>query len=65
MGFSIKKLLTTIKAVAWAFLGIRSGSGYKHDIGQLRITHVITVGVIMAFVFVAGLMLIINLIVLD
>ena len=61
----IKNFLNTVKAVAWAFLGIRSGHGYDRDIHQLRVTHVIAVGVIMAFVFVAVLMIIINLVVLG
>ena len=65
MVFSIKNFLATVKAVAWAFLGIRSGQGYDQDVNQLRVTHVIAVGVIMAFVFVAVLMLIINLVVLG
>lgn len=65
MVFPVKRFLNTIKAVAWAFLGIRSGSGYDEDTGQLKITHVIAVGVVMAFVFVVILMLIINLLVLS
>ncbi|MEO8102236.1 MAG: DUF2970 domain-containing protein [Betaproteobacteria bacterium] len=45
----------TIKAVLWGFLGIRSSKGYEKDQKQLKIQHVIAVGLICALIFVVSL----------
>lgn len=43
----------TIRAVLWGFLGIRSSRGHEHDRRQLKLHHVVIVGVLCALVFVA------------
>ncbi len=45
----------TLKAVLWAFLGIRSSGGYDEDRKKLKVQHVIIVGVVCALVFVVTL----------
>lgn len=48
----------TLKAVAWGLFGVRKGKGYNEDIAQLNPVHLIIAGVIAAFVFVVGLVMI-------
>jgi len=50
----------TIKAVLWGFLGVRRQTDYQQDIARLTPLHLMAVGVVMAFVFVIGLMLLVN-----
>jgi hypothetical protein len=50
----------TLKAVAWSFFGVRKGSEYEKDVGQLNPLHVIVAGLIAAAVFVAGLVLLVK-----
>ena len=45
----------TIKAVAWAFLGIRGNSAYQSDLKQLNPLHIIAVALVAVALFVAGL----------
>lgn len=42
----------TLKAVLWAFLGIRSSKGYDEDRRKLKLQHVIAAGIICALLFV-------------
>ncbi|MEO8383954.1 MAG: DUF2970 domain-containing protein [Betaproteobacteria bacterium] len=51
---------STIKAVLWGFLGIRSSKGYASDQNKLKIQHVIAVGVVCALVFVVGLIFLVR-----
>jgi len=53
-------LLGTIKAVAWAFLGIRKNSEYRADLGKLNPFHVIAVALVGVALFVGGLVLLVN-----
>lgn len=53
-------LLRTFKAVAWSFFGIRKGSEYEKDVAQLNPVHVIVVGIIVAALFVVGLVLLVK-----
>jgi uncharacterized membrane protein len=53
-------LLRTIKAVAWAFLGIRKKSEYQSDLGKLNPFHVIAVALLGVALFVGGLVLLVN-----
>jgi len=53
-------LLRTIKAVAWAFLGIRKKSEYQSDLGKLNPFHVIAVALVGVALFVGGLVLLVN-----
>ena len=49
-------LLDTVRAVLWGFLGVRRKSDFQHDIAKLNPIHLLVVGVVLAFVFVAVLM---------
>ena len=53
-------LLRTIKAVAWAFIGIRKKSEYQSDLGKLNPFHVIAVALLGVALFVGGLVLLVN-----
>lgn len=46
---------STFKAVLWGLLGIRSNKGYENDQKQLKVQHVIAVGVFCVLVFVVAL----------
>lgn len=50
----------TAKAVAWSFVGLRSRGAYEEDVKQLSPLHIILVGLVGVFVFVAALMLLVN-----
>ena len=50
----------TLRAVAWSFFGVRKGSDYDKDVSQLNPLHVIAAGVIVAAVFVVGLILLVR-----
>jgi hypothetical protein len=54
------KLLRTIKAVAWSFVGLRSGAEFKKDTQQLNPIHVVIAGFVGVTVFIAVLLLIVN-----
>ena len=53
-------LLSTIKAVAWAFLGIRKNSDYQKDLGQLNPLHIIAVALVAVGLFVGGLVALVH-----
>lgn len=53
-------LFDTVKAVLWGFLGVRRKADFHDDIAKLNPIHLMVVGVVLAFLFVAGLMLIVN-----
>jgi hypothetical protein len=46
---------STFRAVLWGLLGIRSNKGYENDQKQLKVQHVIAVGVFCVLVFVVSL----------
>ncbi|HSW19950.1 MAG TPA: DUF2970 domain-containing protein [Ramlibacter sp.] len=50
----------TVKAVAWAFLGIRKNSSYQQDLGKLNPFHIIVVALVAVAVFVVGLIFLVN-----
>ena len=50
----------TVKAVAWSFVGLRKGAGYRQDIQKLNPVHVIVAGIIGAVLFVLTLVLIVR-----
>lgn len=54
------KLLRTIKAVGWSFLGIRKRSGYEEDLGKLNPFHIIAVALVAVALFVAGLIALVH-----
>jgi len=53
-------LLRTVKAVAWAFLGIRKNSEYRSDLGKLNPFHIIAVALVGVALFVGTLVLLVN-----
>lgn len=50
----------TVKAVLWGFLGIRRRKDFQDDVSQLKPLHLMVAGVILTFVFVIGLMVLVN-----
>lgn len=54
------KLFRTVKAVLWAFLGIRDRNAYEEDLGKLSPFHVIAVALGAVGVLVVGLILLVN-----
>jgi hypothetical protein len=50
----------TVKAVLWGFLGVRRNADYQSDIAKLNPIHILVVGVLMAVLFVAGLIAVVN-----
>ena len=53
-------LWRTTKAVAWSFVGLRSRGAYEEDVKNLSLLHIVGVGLVGVFVFVAILMLLVN-----
>ena len=53
-------LWRTAKAVAWSFIGLRARSDYEEDVKNLSPLHIIAVGLVAIFVFVAVLVLLVN-----
>ena len=53
-------IFRTIKAVLWAFLGIRGHSAYREDLGKLNPLHIIAVALVGVAVFVGGLIALVN-----
>jgi len=56
-------LWRSVRAVAWSFIGIRKGSGFQEDVANIKPLHVLGVGVVAAFLFVIGLIALVNLVV--
>ncbi|MDO9238175.1 MAG: DUF2970 domain-containing protein [Aquabacterium sp.] len=50
----------TLKAVAWSFFGVRKSTDYAQDVAKINPVHVIVAGVLAAFVFVIGLILLVQ-----
>ena len=53
-------ILQTVKAVAWAFLGIRKNSDYQRDLGRLNPFHVVAVALAAVALFVGGLIALVH-----
>ena len=53
-------LWRTVKAVAWSFVGLRARGAYEEDIKNLNPLHIIAVGLVGIFAFVAFLVLLVN-----
>lgn len=53
-------LFRTAKAVAWSFVGLRAKGAFEEDIKNLSVIHIIVVGFLGVFVFVAVLVLLVN-----
>lgn len=50
----------TIKAVAWSFVGLRSGKEFEKDTQQLNPIHIVIAGFVGVFLFIGILLLIVN-----
>jgi hypothetical protein len=55
-----KSLWRTVKAVAWSFVGLRARGDFEEDIKHLSLLHIIAVGLVGIFIFVAALVLLVN-----
>jgi hypothetical protein len=53
-------LVRTVKAVAWAFLGIRKNSEGQSDVGTLSPLHLIAVALVGVALFVGGLIALVH-----
>lgn len=53
-------ILQAVKAVAWAFLGIRKSSDYQQDLGKLNPLHMIVVALVAVALFVMGLIALVH-----
>ena len=53
-------LMTTVRAVLWGFLGVRRQDDYQKEIARLNPLHLIAVGLVLALLFVVGLMVLVN-----
>lgn len=53
-------ILATVRAVLWGFLGVRRNADYQQDIARLNPIHIMVVGVVMAILFVVGLIFLVN-----
>lgn len=56
-------LARSFKAVAWSFIGIRKNSEHDKDMHLIKPVQVIIVGLVLAALFVVGLITVINLVV--
>ena len=50
----------TLRAVGWAFLGLRKDAEYEKDVNQLNPVHVIIAGLVAAALFVLGIVLLVR-----
>lgn len=54
------RLFHTVKAVLWAFFGVRKRSGYEEDLGKLSPFAIIAVALGLVVLFVGGLVALVN-----
>lgn len=62
-GSPVSNFLRSFKVVAWSFIGIRKQSEFHTDGNSVKPVHVIVVGLLLALLFVLGLITVINLVV--
>jgi hypothetical protein len=62
-GSTVSNFLRSFKVVAWSFIGIRKQSEFHTDGNSVKPVHVIVVGLLLALLFVLGLITVINLVV--
>ena len=53
-------LWRTVQAVLWSFIGLRSRAEFNKDVAQLNPIHLIVVGLLLALLFVLGLLALVN-----
>ncbi|WP_269498851.1 DUF2970 domain-containing protein [Castellaniella sp. S9] len=54
--------LSTVRTVAWGFLGLRKRSGHDNDMSRVRPAHVIVAGLLGGLIFVLLLVLAVSLV---
>ena len=52
--------LRAVVAVLWSFIGLRSRAEFNKDVAQLNPIHLIAVGLVLALLFVLGLLALVN-----
>jgi Protein of unknown function (DUF2970) len=57
---SAHTLARTVKAVAWSFVGLRSGKEFEKDTQQLNPIHIVIAGFAGLALFIGALLLIVN-----
>ncbi len=60
---TVSNFLRSFKVVAWSFIGIRKQSEFHTDGNSVKPVQVIVVGLLLALLFVLGLITVINLVV--
>lgn len=58
-------IFRAVQAVLWSFLGIRKSADYQQDTENLNPFHIIVVGIVIALIFVLGLIALVNWVVLQ
>ena len=58
-----RPLWRSIVAVSWSFIGLRKNSEFQEDLSHITPLHVLGVGLVAGLLFVAGLMVLVNLVV--
>jgi len=58
-------LVRTVQAVLWSFLGIRRSADYQKDTERLNPFHIIVAGIVIALLFVLGLIALVNWVVVQ
>ncbi len=53
-------LLRTLLAVVWSFFGVRKSKDLERDVGELNPLHLVVAGVLVAALFVAALIALVN-----
>jgi len=64
---SVRKgsVIRTIQAVLWSFFGVRKNTDYQKDIEKLNPFHILGVGIAAVFLFVLGLIALVNWVVVS
>ncbi|WP_341685996.1 DUF2970 domain-containing protein [Limnohabitans sp.] len=58
-------VIRTVKAVLWSFFGVRKNTDYQQDIEKLNPFHILGVGLAAVFLFVLGLIALVNWVVVS
>jgi len=53
-------VVRTVKAVLWSFVGLRSRKAFQEDMERLNPIHIILTGLVLALLFVLGLLALVN-----
>jgi hypothetical protein len=62
MSDKVSSMKNTFKSVAAAFFGVQSSKNRENDFSQGKLSHFIIVGVISVVIFIAALLIIVNLV---